>query len=182
MSLQAVARRYAGALFDVAHKNGTLDRAERQLGAFGQLLDQHAELRRVLETPAVSPQKKRAIVDAVVEKAGDIDTEVRQLVRMLADRDRLGLLDNIAAAFQARLRQARQILQAEVITAVPLPDVQRATLADALKRAAGSNLTITERIDPSIIGGVVARVGSLVFDGSVTRQLERMKQRLLEEA
>lgn len=182
MSLHTVARRYGGALFDVARKNGTLDRAERELGAFRTLLDEHAELRRIFETPAVAPLKKRAILDQVLERAGDIDHEVRQLLRMLADRDRLALLPEIETAFQGRLRQERHVLQAEVVTAVPLPEAQRASLASALRRAAGSDLTITERVDPGIIGGVIARVGSLVFDGSVTRQLERMKQRLLEEA
>jgi F-type H+-transporting ATPase subunit delta len=100
---------------------------------------------------------------------------------MLADRDRLALLPAVTAAFDERVRRERHVLQAEVVTAVPLPDAQRAALSGALRRAAGSELTITEKVDPAIIGGVIARVGSLVFDGSVTRQLERMKQRLLEE-
>jgi F-type H+-transporting ATPase subunit delta len=182
MSLRTVARRYAGALFDVARKNGTLDRVEGQLASFRQVLDAHAELRRAFETPAIAPQKKRAILDAVLEQAGGIDGEARQLLRMLAERDRLALLPEIDQAFQARLRQERHVLQAEVTTAVPLPDPQRAALGAALRRAAGSDLTITEKVDPSIIGGVIARVGSVVFDGSVTRQLERMKQRLLDEA
>lgn len=182
MSLRTVARRYAGALFDVAHKNGTLDRAEQQLGAFGQLLGGHAELRKVLETPAIAAQKKRAILDALLEKVGDGEGEVRQLLRMLADRDRLSLLPEIASAFTDRVRVSRRVLKAEVTTAVPLPDAQRASLGAALERAAGSKLIITEKVDPAIIGGVVARVGSLVFDGSVTRQLERMRQKLLQES
>jgi F-type H+-transporting ATPase subunit delta len=183
MSLRTVARRYAGALFDVAHKNGSLDRAERQLATFGQLLDGHAELRRVLDTPALAAVKKRAILDALLAKVGeeDIGGEVRQLLRMLADRDRLALFPEIAAGFAERMRQSRRVQRAEITTAVPLPEGQRASLAEALKRAAGSDLTITEKVDPAIIGGVVARVGSLVFDGSVTRQLEKMRQKMLQE-
>ena len=181
MSLRTVARRYAGALFDVARRNEVIDRVEGQLHDFNHLLAAHADLRRVFETPAVAPQKKRAILDAVLEKAGEVDGEVRQMLRMLADRDRLMLLPGVTAAFDERVRQERHLLQAEVVTAVPLPEAQRAALSSALRRAAGSDLMITEKVDPSIIGGVIARVGSLVFDGSVTRQLERMKQRLLEE-
>jgi F-type H+-transporting ATPase subunit delta len=182
MSLRTVARRYAGALFDVAHKAGTIDRAERQLAAFGEMLGGHSELRRVLETPAIAPQKKRAIVEALLAKTGERDGEVQRLLSMLADRDRLALLPEIAVAFADRLRQSRRVLQAEITTAVPLPEAQRASLAAALKRAAGSDLTITEKVDPAIIGGVVARVGSQVFDGSVTGQLERMRQKLLQES
>jgi F-type H+-transporting ATPase subunit delta len=181
VSLRTVARRYAGALFDVARRNHAIDRVEGHLHAFNDLLNAHADLRRVFETPAVAPQKKRAILDAVMDTAGLVDGEVRQMLRMLADRDRLMLLPAVTSAFDARVRQERHVVQAEVVTAVPLPDAQRAALSVALRRAAGSELTITEKVDPSIIGGVIARVGSLVFDGSVTRQLERMKQRLLEE-
>jgi F-type H+-transporting ATPase subunit delta len=181
MSLRTVTRRYAGALFDVAKKKGTLNEVERQMHTVGELLDRHAELRRVLETPAVPSPKKRAILEALLERATDINGEVRELLRMLADRDRLASFAEISAAFADRLRKERHVLRAEIVTAVPLPETQRASLGAALRRATGSELTMTERVDPSIIGGVVARVGSLVFDGSVSRQLERMKQRLLEQ-
>jgi F-type H+-transporting ATPase subunit delta len=182
VSLRTIARRYAVALFDVARKAGALDRVERQFGAFNDFLNEQPELRAAFDSPAVSTQKKRAVLDAVLGKTTDIDGEVRQLLRMLADRDRLILLPEIAGAFAARLRQDRHILEAEIVTAVPLPDAQRASLNAALRRAAGSDLTMTERVDPAILGGVIARVGSLVFDGSVTRQLEKLKQRLLEES
>ena len=180
MTSPVVARRYGTALFDVAKKNGTLDRVEAHLAAFANLLGGSAELQKVFETPVVSSQKKRAVLDAVLARAPEIDGEVRALLRMLADRDRLILLPSIAAAFRDRQRQYLHVLPAEIITAVPLPDAQRAALTEALKRAAGADLTVTEKVDPAIVGGVVARVGSVVFDGSVTRQLERMKQRLLE--
>lgn len=181
MSLRTVARRYAGALFDVAKKNDTLDRVEEQMGAFADLLDSHPDLRRVLDTPAVPAPKKRAVLEALFQKATDITGEVRELLRMLADRDRLSLLPVISAAFADRLRKERHVLPAEIVTAVPLPEPQRASLSAALRRATGSELVVTEKVDPSIIGGVVARVGSHVFDGSVTRQLERMKQQLVKE-
>ena len=179
-----MARRYANALFDVTRKSGAMeiDRADRELQTFSHLVATHEELRRVFETPAVAPQKKRAIVAALLVATGEPRGPVTQLLVMLADRDRLMLLPQIADAFGARLMQERKVLQAEVVTAVPLPEAQRAALATALRRAAGSDVAITEKVDPSIIGGVIARVGSVVFDGSVTRQIERMKQRLLEEA
>ena len=182
MTLHALARRYAGALFDVAKKNGALDRVEARLEAFAAVLAGSAELQKVFDTPLVSSQKKRAVLEALLARAPEIDGEVGGLLRMMADRDRLMLLPSIVAAFRDRLRQHRHVVPAEIVTAVPLPDVQRAALTEALKRAAGSDITVTERVDPAILGGVVARVGSVVFDGSVTRQLERMKQRLLEGA
>ena len=153
MSLRTVARRYAGALFDVARRNGVIDRVEGQLHDFNQLLAAQADLRRVFETAAVAPQKKRAILDAVLEKTGGVDGEVRQMLRMLADRDRLMLLPEVIVAFDERIRQERRLLQAEVVTAVPLPEAQRAALSGALRRAAGSDLTITRKSTPRSSAG-----------------------------
>jgi F-type H+-transporting ATPase subunit delta len=182
VSLRTVSRRYANALFDVAQKAGSTQIAERDLQAFAQLVTEHAELRQVFETPAVPSQRKRAIVEGLLATSDDMSPEVGRLLLMLAERDRMTLLPGIAAAFAERLMQDRHIVAAEVITAVPLPESQRAALMEALRRAAGSDVTITETVDPSIVGGVVARVGSVVFDGSVTRQLERMRQKFLEMA
>jgi F-type H+-transporting ATPase subunit delta len=77
------------------------------------------------------------------------------------------------------VRQLRRVVTAELTTAMPLPDSQRATLVAALGRAAGAEVALTERVDPALIGGVVARVGSVVFDGSVLTQIERMRRRLI---
>jgi F-type H+-transporting ATPase subunit delta len=104
------------------------------------------------------------------------------LLRLLADRDRLGLLAEVGHAFAERLLELRRVVPAEIVTAVPLGETRRAALAEALARATGRTVTITERVDPAIIGGVVARVGSLVFDGSITRQIERMREQLRREA
>ena len=136
----------------------------------------------MFETPALPPQVKRSVLTALVTQMGPISVELQRLLDLMADRDRLGMIPAAAAAFTERLMQARKILPAEIVTAVPLSDANRTAIAGALARAVGSEVTITERVDPAIIGGVVAKVGSVVFDGSVTRQLERLGQRLRTEA
>jgi len=181
VTLRTVARRYANALFDVTDKQGTAAETDQNLQAIRQLVGGHGELGRVFESPAIPAPKKRAIVEALLRKTEGLNDEVRRLLLMLAERDRLMMLPEIASAFTDRLMQARQIVAAEVVTAAPLPEAQRAALAEALGKAAASQVTITEKVDPSIVGGLVARVGSVVFDGSVTRQIERMRQRLLTE-
>lgn len=180
MTPRTAARRYAAALFDVVSRTGDIDRAERDLAAFADLVAGHRELHKIFETPAVPAQKKRAIVEALFAAAGDASIEVRRLVLLLADRDRLGLVSGVAAAYAARVMQAKKIVPAEVVTAVTLPDGSRRALAQALGKAAGGEVRMTERVDPAILGGVIAKVGSVVFDGSVTHQVERMRQRLLE--
>jgi F-type H+-transporting ATPase subunit delta len=173
-----VARRYAAGLFDVTRKNGRTERAGEELSAVIGIFNGHAELRKVLETPAVPAHVKKEIVARILKGSGDVSDEVSRLMLMLAERDRLGLLAGVQAAFSERLLEERKILPAEVVTVSPLSEANRAALSKALGAATGRQVTLTERIDPSIVGGVIARVGSLVFDGSVTRQLERLRQKL----
>ncbi len=182
MTLQSIARRYAAALFDVARKNGTLDRVERDLGMLTDLIASHEDLRKVLATPAVPASNKRAMVEAIVAASGDLASETQRLLALLAERDRLGLITSVAAAFADRALKARNIVRAQVVTAAPLGDQTREALSQALGKAAGGQVIVTERVDPSIVGGVVAQVGGVVFDGSVTRQVERMREKLLAGA
>ncbi len=181
MTSRAVARRYAAALFDVVSKDGDIDRTARELAGIKSAITDHDQLRKVLESPSVPMPTKRAILDAVVSSAGEASQHTQRLVGLLAERDRLAMLSEVADAFADRVRKANRIISAEVVTAVPLPDHSRAALAAALGRAAGGEVTITERVDPAIVGGVIAKVGSVVFDGSVTTQLARMRQKLVAE-
>lgn len=178
MTLQSLARRYAVALFDVVMKNGSIDAAYAGLSGFAALVASSPELSRVLASPAVPSPKKRALAETLAAQLG-VSPEVMRLLGVMGDRDRLSLTGAVAAAFETRVMQQRQILQAEVTTAVPLTAAASAALAVALGRATGGTVKIDARIDPSILGGVVARVGSMVFDGSVTRQLEIMKTQLI---
>lgn len=182
MSQQSVARQYANALFSVAQKSGQLDAVTVDLRSVEQLFESHAELRAVFETPLVPARKKRAVVDALIEASGGMSGEFSRLLQLLADNDRLGVIPAMAAAFHARVMEANQIIPADVVTAAPLDAAGEAAVAAALGRATGRQVTVSARVDPAIIGGVVARVGSVVFDGSVVRQLERLRQRLSAEA
>jgi F-type H+-transporting ATPase subunit delta len=182
MTPNAAARQYASALFDVAARKGIVDRVRQDLTDFAGLMNSHADLARVLVTPTVPIARKRALVDAIAGAAAGMTGEVRRLLDLLADRDRLMLLDDVVAAFAERSMSADRVVTAEVTSAAPLEAESRAALIAALSQAVGRQVTVTERVDPAIIGGVVARVGSLVFDGSVARQLERIREKLVAEA
>jgi F-type H+-transporting ATPase subunit delta len=136
---------------------------------------------RPLETPAIPAYKKRAVLESVLDAAGDLDPEVRRLLLLLADRDRLMTLPHLSRFFNARVMLKNRVVAADVVTAVPLGDDRRAALTSALGGATGGTVQLTERVDPSIIGGLVARVGGVVYDGSVTGQLDRMRARLLAD-
>lgn len=173
-----MARRYATALFDVAHAAGTTAPVGRSLADLSQLIDGHAELARVLTSPAVPAHAKRDVVVAVMKAAGTVPAELQRTMTMLADRDRLSELPDLAAAYAERQLEADKVVKADVVTAVPMSDASRAALSAALGKATGKSVTITERVDPAIVGGLVARVGTFVYDASVTRQLERLREKL----
>ena len=184
MTPRAAARPYAQALFEVMARDGAPARMAAQAGlsAVRDELVGHPDLHAALTSPAVPVPQKRAVVDAVLAKLPDVPDVVKRLVETMAAHDRLALLAPVAEQFEARVREEARVVTAEVVTAVPLsPDRQRA-IAAALGRAVGREVEITPRTDPSIVGGVVARVGSMVFDGSITRQLEKLKAQLAEGA
>jgi len=178
MTPRAIARRYATALFDVARKSGEVEQVGQDLSAVRSLISAHRELRQVVESVAIPAAKKRAVVEALLSAAGEVRPQVRKLLQMLADRDRLVLINELADAYAEKALTLARIIPAEVTTAAPLGDQARGALKSALSRATGSEVTLTERVDPEIIGGLVAKVGSVVFDGSVARQLDKIKDRL----
>ncbi len=181
MTPATAARRYARALFDVVLKqNGNFDRTRQELDDFAALLTGNAGLAAVISNPAVPAAKKRAMVDAILAQAGAVSDPVARTLQLLADRDRLSLVPQLARMFGERLMDHRQIVRAEVTTAVPLEADRAKALADALGTATGRQVLVEPKVDKTILGGVVARVGSVIYDGSVARQLEKMKESLVE--
>jgi len=179
MSMRASAARYAKALLDVAIKESDPERAEQELAAFVGLVQQHPDLQRALADPVVSAGDKRAVVEQILARMQPT-TPVGKLLLLLATRGRLALLQDLLAVYRERLMEHRNVVQAEVTTAVPLPPERAAQLQQRLAAITGRVVTMTTKVDESIIGGVVTRIGSTVYDGSVARQLARVKDRLAQ--
>jgi F-type H+-transporting ATPase subunit delta len=182
MTSRAAATRYARALFDVALKEADVQQAGRDLDAFARLVAENPPLERVFANPAIPAPRKRALVNELLTRAGAVSPPVAKLLTLLADRDRLVLLPELAAAYRTRLNEHAKIVRAEVVTAVSLPADRIAALTQGLASATGRQVQLENRVDPSIIGGAITRIGSTVYDGSVTRQLERMKETLTQNA
>ena len=183
MTNRTAAARYARALLDVAVKEGQADLRgiESQLAAFADLFTAHPALAKVLLNPAVPAPRKKAAVAEVVARAKPAPVLGKLLV-LLAERDRLVLLPDLLASYRERLLDHLKIVRAEVTTAVPLASDRAKAVEQSLAALTGRTVTLATSVDPSIIGGVVARIGSTVYDGSVARQLERMKTQLIEGA
>ena len=177
MSSRASAARYARALLDVVVKEGNPEQVEQELIAFTSLVEQTPQLRKAFASPAVPTTAKRGIVEQVIARMRP-SAPLAKLLLMLTDGERLGLIADLAPAYSAALREHRQIVQAEVTTAEALPAEQLAQFETRLAKAIGRRVTMTSRVDTSLIGGAIARVGSVVYDGSVATQLEKMRERL----
>lgn len=179
MSIQASATRYAKALFDVAIKESDPVRAEQDLAAYADLFARYEELRRPLTNPAVPVQAKRAVVEQLTARLQP-SSPVGKLMHLLADRDRLELVPALLAAYRERLMDHQNVVRAEVVSAVPLAEDRARELQQTLAALTGRTVRLATRVDPSILGGVVARVGTVVYDGSIVTQLSKMKERLSE--
>jgi F-type H+-transporting ATPase subunit delta len=177
---RTAAYRYAKALFDVVQAEKIdLEAAERQLAEFVELLTKHEVLGKLLLNPAVPAPRKRAAMEALAKSAGSPPVVAKLLV-LLAERDRLVLLPDLLAAYRDRLLDFKKIVRADVTTAAPLAPERSAAIEKSLANATGKTVRLSTHVDANIIGGLVARVGGTVYDASVVRQLERIKQRLEE--
>jgi F-type H+-transporting ATPase subunit delta len=179
MTSRAAAVRYARALFDVAQKEAEIQQVGRELSAFAAVVAGHETLSRALTNPAVPAPRKRAVVQDLLARGGAVSPVVSKVLLMLAERDRLALLPQIDAAYQARLMEHAKVVRAELTTAVPLPEDRVAALRNGLASVTGQEVQLETKVSPSIIGGAVARIGSTVYDGSVTTQLQKVKERLV---
>ena len=180
MTNRTAAARYARALFDVSVQGRDLRQVETDLAGFADLLDGHETLRRVLLNPAIPTERKGAVVNALVGHLADLVPPVAKLLRLLAERDRLGLLPEVLRSYRARLLDHLGIVEAQATTAAPLTPERAAAIEHSLARVSGRTVTMVTDIDPEILGGVVARLGTTVYDGSVAGHLERMRHTLLE--
>jgi F-type H+-transporting ATPase subunit delta len=178
----AAASRYARALFDVVLKEGkdaAVEKVQGEVQQFAGLFAQD-QLAQVLGNPAIPASKKTALAKALLDRAGQVTGPLAKLILVLAEKDRLTLLPGIARAYGERVMDHLKIVRGDVTTAVPLTPEKLRALEQGLAAATGRKVVLEARVDPSIIGGVVTRLGSTVYDGSVTTQLQKMKQALVE--
>jgi F-type H+-transporting ATPase subunit delta len=178
--LSVVAARYARALVDVVTAPGSnTDPAQvlSHLRAVQDLIQGSPVLQHALASPAVAPSRKRAVMRRLLEPMG-VGDKVRNFVYVVIDHRRGHEFASIVDAFETLLDERLGFVAAEVRSATPLTAAQTAQLETQVSRLAGKKAKLKFSSDPTLIGGVVARVGSTVYDGSVRGQLERLRTRL----
>jgi F-type H+-transporting ATPase subunit delta len=183
MTLSAVATRYANALADVvtaAASPLTPADAVTQLRAFESTLESSSELRNALITPSVPASRKKAVVARVVEILG-LSKIARNFLFILVDRRRIAALGQIVASFELIVDERLGFARAEATSARELSEPLRAALGAELERLTGKRIRARYAVDEALIGGVVARIGSTVYDGSVRGQLKSLERLLSAE-
>ncbi len=181
MSVRASAARYARALLDVTlAEQGNPEQIERELAAFADVLGGHAELQAVMTNPAIGVAGKVAITRELLSRL-KLSPVLTKLLLLIAGRDRFVIIPQLLLVYRERLMDHQQVVRAEVTTAAPLPPDRAAQLQQRLAEATGRRVTMTTTVDPALIGGVIARIGSTVYDGSVAKQLSTIRQRLLDQ-
>ncbi len=169
-----VADRYATALYSLADEERTLDETVREVGRLAQLIAESADFRRLLASPLIDIREGMAAVRAVLEQEGFSSILVR-FASVIAGNRRLRLLPTILARFAALVAEKRGVVTADVATAHPLSDVQRESLRARLIEAGYGHVNIHENVDPAMLGGLVVRIGSRLFDSSLRSRLQRLK-------
>lgn len=173
-----VSRRYAKALFELATEAGTLDLVVTELARFAAAFESNPDLDRALSNPLVAIDAKRAILNDLAT-ALNVSQVTKHTVLLLGDRRRAHVLPAIARSLAELADKKKGIVRAEVTSAVNLPDSYYERLKGQLERVTGKKITIDRRIDPTILGGVVARIGDRIFDGSLQSRLSEVRQHLL---
>lgn len=167
---------YAEALFKVVQAEGELDRVEDELFRFGKLLEQNHELKQALSDQSVDKQQREKVLDELL--SDKVSSHTLGLLSFIVTQGRARQLPQILEQVSQLAADARQMVVAEVRTAVPLDDAQQAELAKSLSSATNKKVTVKVIIDPSVLGGVVAKVGDTVIDGSIRHRLDQLKEQV----
>jgi F-type H+-transporting ATPase subunit delta len=169
-----VARRYAQAVFEIAKETGTFEPWERDLSVLSAIMTDPVT-RAYLESPKTAVADKKALLDKATEHA---QPDAKRLTALLLERRRLSSAPEIFQRFQSLLLQERGIVVADVTTALPLDDAAQQMIQKQLSQLVGKDVELRTQVDPAIIGGMVARIGDNLIDGSVSNQLRRLHERL----
>jgi F-type H+-transporting ATPase subunit delta len=178
--MASVAGRYASALFELASEQRKVAEVEAGLGRFRTMLDESPDLRRLVASPAFSAEEQTKAIKAVVDKAG-IGGLAANFLQLIARNRRLFAVPDMIEAFRALAARGRGEVDAEVISAFPLETAQLTALEDQLRASVGGKqVKMNTRVDTSLLGGLVVKMGSRMVDSSLRTKLASLKTRLKE--
>jgi F-type H+-transporting ATPase subunit delta len=177
--VEGVAGRYASALFELANESSKVSDVEKDLVTFQGLLDESSDLVRLVRSPVIAADDQARAIAVIVDKAG-IGGLAANFLKLVSSNRRLFVIQDIIKAYRTLAAKARGEIAAEVTSAVPLSDEQVASLKETLKASMGKDVTLQSRVDPSLLGGLIVKVGSRMIDSSLKTKLQNIKVALSE--
>lgn len=173
----SLARRYARAVLEIGTANGNLDKIGADLRGLARAMHDSAELVTVLTNPAIRRADRRRVIDSLLDRIGAAP-HTKNLVYLLLDGERLASLPAISREVDVMIEAKAGRLAAEVTSAKPLDAGQLSQIITALEKLSGKKVAVTHRDDPELLGGVVAKLGDTVYDGSLRTQLRTLRDEL----
>jgi F-type H+-transporting ATPase subunit delta len=170
-----VAKRYAKALFDLGQEDGYFETYGRDLSTFVVFCNQNDEFREVISNPVFPVDDRRKILDFILEKSG-FSNMIKSFLRLLLDKNRIGALEAVYRHYQDFTDAVSNIARAEITTARPLKAESLERLEKALETLTSKQIKSEVKEDGDLVGGIVVRIGDMVFDGSIKAQLEGLKE------
>ena len=177
MSLQTVARRYASALADVVIERKEEREVKEEIDQWASMIEANPQLKVVFANPTIGYEEKRKVLEELISRTR-VRPTTASFLRVLLRNQRLSQLRDVAERFAHVLDERGGVVSASVTTAKPIPEDLKNQLRDSLAAATGRSVRVTFDTDETIIGGLVARIGSTIFDGSVQNRLERLSEEL----
>lgn len=179
MSVETVARRYAAALADVVIKTNETDAVKTELKTWQEMIGSNADLQSAFGSPAISQASKEKVLESLIAKTQPTKTTANFL-RVLLRNSRLTEIGEINEKLASVLEERSGVISAQVTSARPLSEGEKTEMQTNLTKLSGKNINLKFEIDETLIGGVVTRIGSTVYDGSVKTQLEELKAQLVK--
>jgi len=173
-----VSRRYAKALVEIVKQDDRLDKVNDELKQINDIIIREPKLFNFLSNPAVSVAAKQEVLDAITQRSG-VSELVAKFLNLLLEKDRFRFLNTVLFFYEELSYQIQNRLKVKVTSAYPLPDQQREEIIGKLKELTGKRVELTLEADPDLLGGLVAQVGSTIFDGSLKNQLLRIREELI---
>ena len=173
--------RYARALLEVSQKDADPEQVGQDLSGVVTLIASHPKLGQIFVSPGIPAVRKKALVNELLPRLGDLSPVTKRLLVLLSERDRLSLLREICEVYQDKLMELRNIVRARITTASELEPDSVASIKTSLEEATGKQVEVEVSVDTTLLGGIVTQIGSTVYDASIATQLARIRERLIAE-
>jgi F-type H+-transporting ATPase subunit delta len=174
---ERIARRYAKALLAIGREDGQADTYKEELGGFVNLLEEQKDLEQVISNPLYDAESRKNVLQAVVKRS-ELSQVMASFLFLLFDKGRIQYLRDIYAFYEKLTDELANIVRADLVSAVELPEESIARIQAALSEKTGKIVKMDVRVDPALVGGVMTKIGDLVLDGSVRTQLKTLKESL----